>query len=90
MDDRLLSGSLAARLLGVSGTTVCAWVRQGRLAGYIDGKVCRVWESSVMAKTGRARRKRRHNPVAAVRNSQEYSRATSATKPVSTQEGPRG
>jgi hypothetical protein len=75
MQDKLLPGRLAARLLGVSGTTVCTWVRQGRLAGFIDGKVCRVWESSVLEKTGG---RQKHGPARVGAKEAKRNRALTA------------
>ena len=54
MVDRLIPGATAARLLGVSRPTVTRWVRDGRLTGFVEGRVTRVWLSAVQAKRGRS------------------------------------
>ena len=47
--DALISGSRAAEMLSVSRVTVARWVRSGRLRGFVQGRVTRVWASSVAA-----------------------------------------
>jgi len=54
MGDKLISGTTAARLLGVSRQTITRWVRLKRLPGFVEGRVTRVWSSAVQAKLGRA------------------------------------